>query len=62
MVQWVKLKKYCELSGETRHTVNNKLAHNIWRDGYHTKIMEDGCRWVNLLRVQEWAECSQRKC
>ena len=61
MIHWVKLKKYCELSGETRNTVNAKLANQIWREGYHTKVLEDGCRWINLSRVQEWAEHGQRK-
>ena len=55
-LQWVKLKKYCELSGDTPHAVRSRRKRGIWLDGKHCKCAPDGKLWVNLPKVEAWVE------
>ena len=45
-MNWVKLKKYCELSGDTMNAVHSKRRKGIWLDGQHCRLAPDG----NLFR------------
>ena len=56
MLQWVKLNKYYELSGETRNTVYKKRRNGLWLEGREYRIADDGVMWVNLEAVNSWAE------
>lgn len=55
-MNWVKLKKYCELKGETTDAVHGKRKTGLWIDGLQCKIAEDGNLWVDLDMVDEWVE------
>lgn len=55
-MKWVKLKRYCELSGETRDSVHAKRKAGHFVDGIHTKIADDGNLWVNVEQVEKWVE------
>jgi hypothetical protein len=52
---WVRVKRYCELSGETANTVHYRRRKKVWIDGVHTK-MQDGKLWINLVEIQKWIE------
>ena len=54
-VRWVLLKKYCELTGDTRGAVHKRRAAGIWLDGRHCQIKR-GRLWVNLPAVDRWVE------
>lgn len=54
--KWVKLKRYCELYGDTKDAVNAKRKKGIWRDGVHCRIAGDHRLWVNLEEVERWVE------
>ena len=56
MLQWVKLNKYYELSGETRNTVYKKRRNGLWLEGREYRVADDGVMWVNLEAVNSWAE------
>ncbi|CAM4388704.1 MAG: hypothetical protein LEGION0403_FIIPPAGN_02629 [Legionella sp.] len=56
MVKWVKLKKYCNDSGDTANAVHAKRKKGIWLDGIQCKIGPDGNVWVNLIEVERWVE------
>ncbi|CZP17184.1 TPA: excisionase [Legionella pneumophila] len=56
MVKWVKLKKYCQISGDTTNAVHGKRKRGMWLDGLHCKVGPDGNLWVNLEEVQKWVE------
>lgn len=51
-IEWVKLEKYIELTGDTRESVLNRRKMGKWLDGVETKIYE-GRIWVNLKKVEE---------
>ncbi|HAU2307369.1 TPA: excisionase [Legionella pneumophila] len=56
MVKWVKLKKYCQISGDTSNAVHAKRKRGMWLDGIQCKIGPDGNIWINLIEVEKWVE------
>ncbi|HDU8201785.1 excisionase [Legionella pneumophila serogroup 1] len=56
MVKWVKLKKYCEISGDTSNAVHAKRKRGMWLDGVQCKVGPDGNIWINLIEVERWVE------
>jgi hypothetical protein len=58
-VSWVKLRKYCELSGETADAVHSKRRKGMWADGIHCRIAGDGNLWINLDEVDRWVATSK---
>lgn len=55
-MKWVKVKKYCELTGETPASVKAKRRKGHFIDGIHTKVADDGNLWVNIEEAQKWVE------
>lgn len=55
-MNWVRLKKYCEMSGDTIDGVKARRKKGIWCDGVHCKIAGDGRLWINISKVDEWIE------
>lgn len=56
MMKWVKLNKYCELSGDTKDAVHAKRRKGIWLDEQQCRLGPDGNLWINLLEVEKWVE------
>ena len=56
MMKWVKLKRYCEVSGDTQSAVHAKRKKGIWIDGQHCVVAEDGNLWIDLGEVERWVE------
>ena len=57
-MKWVKLKRYCNLSGDTVDAVKHKRRAGIWVDGVHWRLAGDGRIWINVEAVEKWAETS----
>jgi hypothetical protein len=55
-MKWVKLKKYCELSGDTADAVHAKRRKGVWLDELQCRLAPDGNLWVNLGEVEKWVE------
>lgn len=53
-MNWVKLKRYCELSGDTSDAVHAKRRKGVFVDGVHCKVGPDGNLWVNIAAVEQW--------
>ncbi len=60
MMQWIKLKKYCELSGDTADAVHAKRRKGQWLDNIHCKIAPDGNLWINIIEVEKWVANGNR--
>lgn len=58
-MKWVKINKYCELSGDTPDAIYAKNRRKIWTEGVHYKKAADGCLWINLEEVDKWVEQDQ---
>jgi hypothetical protein len=55
-VSWIKLKKYCEETGDTKDAVHAKRRKGQWVDGVQCKIGPDGNLWINREAVDQWVE------
>lgn len=54
--KWIKLKKYCELTGDTPASVHARRHKGKWIDGKQTIIAPDGKLWVNTEETEKWIE------
>ena len=56
-LSWIKLSKYCEVSGETRDAVEKRLRSGKWLRGIHARQPDGSAElWINLRAVEDWAE------
>lgn len=54
-MNWVKAKKYYEITGDTHDAVHARRKRGQWVDGIHCRIVA-GSLWIDLEQVQEWIE------
>lgn len=54
-IEWVKLCKYVELTGDTKDAVHSRRKAGKWLDGNQCKIV-DGNLWINLVEAEKWVE------
>lgn len=54
-LEWVKLEKYVELSGDSLDSVQSRRRVGRWLDGNQCKIV-NGRLWINLRAAQRWVE------
>lgn len=54
-LEWVKLEKYVELSGDSIDSVQSRRRIGRWIDGNQCKIV-NGRLWINLRAAQRWVE------
>jgi len=59
-MNWVKLAKYCEMSGETKYAVYGKRRKGTYIDGIHCKLADDGKLWINVEMVEKWVQFGQK--
>ena len=59
-LKWVKLKHWCNLTGDTRDAVHARRKNGKWTDGVHCKV-RDGTLWVNTLEGQSWVESETKR-
>jgi hypothetical protein len=55
-MKWVKLKKYCQDSGDTANAVHAKRKKGVWLDGIQCRLGPDGNIWINPIEVEKWVE------
>lgn len=51
---WVRVERYCELSGEPLNTVHDRIRSGQWAACKHYKRTGPRTLWVNLEGVNEW--------
>lgn len=57
MLRWVRLNRYCELSGETADAVSARLRTGVWLRDIHARQPQGSKElWVCLEAVNEWCE------
>lgn len=50
----VRLKRYCELTGETADAVHARRKKGQWADGVHCRLGPDHRVWVDVEAAQSW--------
>jgi hypothetical protein len=58
-IKWIKVSRYCEITGDTPDAVYAKKRRRLWAEGVHFKKAPDGCLWINTEEVERWVEQSQ---
>lgn len=53
-LQWVKLKKWCEMSGDTPPAIYARISKKIWREGLHYSKTDAKTIWINTEESQKW--------
>lgn len=53
-MKWVKLEKYCELTGDTKQAVYFRRKTMVWREGVQLRKDPQNRLWVNLEEVENW--------
>jgi hypothetical protein len=57
VLHWVRLDRYCALSGDSADAVDKRVRSGIWLDGVHVRVPEGSkSRWVNMKAVNDWCE------
>lgn len=55
-MKWIKLAKYCELSGDTADAFHARRRRRVWAESVHFKKAPDGSIWINTEQVEKWVE------
>ncbi len=58
-LDWIRLAKYCELSGDTADAVHARRRKRQWTDGLHCRVGPDGNLWVKPEEVNKWVESQE---
>lgn len=53
-LHWIKLTRYCEITGDTADAVHARRRKRQWTDGVQCKVAPDGNLWVNPSEVNRW--------
>jgi len=51
---WVRLKRYCELTGEPLSTLRERASNGAWTPGLHFKNLSQRTIVVNLCEINNW--------
>lgn len=54
-IQWIKLEKYCEQTGDTQDAVYSRLREGKWLEGIHAR-KRGGAWWVHIQMFNDWVE------
>lgn len=53
-IQYVLLRRYCQLTGDTPQAVYDRRRRGQWIDGLHCRVVGARRLWINLPAVQAW--------
>lgn len=55
-IKWIKMEKFCELTGYTRKAIERKRQEGIWIEGKHWKKAPDRHIMINLEEFNQWID------
>ena len=53
-LEWIRLGRHCELSGDTPDEVHARRRKRQWLDGVQSVVGPDGNLWVSPAAVNAW--------
>ncbi len=56
VISWVKLNRFCELTGYTPDAIYAKMRKGAWAEGLHWRKAPDGHIMVNIEAYDRWVE------
>lgn len=58
-VAWIRLQKFCDLTGYTADAVYAKIRKGTWAQGLHWCKAPDGHVMINVEAYNRWVESAQ---
>lgn len=55
LVDWIPVKRYMQLYGESKAAINNRIARDLWTRGVHFNVVKGGGTWISIKGINEWA-------
>lgn len=55
-MKWIKLVKYCEVTGDTPDAFQARRRRGVWIEGLQFTKAPDGTIWINTDEVDKWVE------
>lgn len=56
LVDFIPVRKYLDLYGETKAAVDMRIARGHWRKGVEFTVPKGGGLWISLRAVNDWAK------
>lgn len=53
-IQWIRAEQYCNVSGESMYSVQERIRDSVWAAGLHYKRTGPRTLWINLQAVNKW--------
>lgn len=53
-INWIRLSKWCETTGDTEDAVHARRRAGIWLDEVHCRKAGDGRIWINTDEAMRW--------
>ena len=54
VLQWIRIERYCETTGEPHNTVLDRIRAGIWAAGKHYKRTGPRTLWINAIEADKW--------
>lgn len=58
-MRYVRIKKFCELTGWTERAVQTKIYEGIWKAGHQYRKAPDGNICIDMEGYERWVEGDQ---
>lgn len=55
-MKWVRLNKFCDMSGYTPDAVYAKMQKGVWFESAHWRKAPDGHIFINIDEFEKWVE------
>jgi hypothetical protein len=55
-INWVPLKRYCQVTGTKRSTCHMRRKSGVWQEGVHISTPAGADTHINIRAVAEWLE------
>lgn len=55
-MNWVRIKKFVDLSGYTEQAIRAKIKKGVWQMGKHWRKAPDNCILLNVKEIESWVE------
>ena len=55
-VKWIRIEKFCDMTGYSPSAVRGKISTGVWASGIHFTKAPDGHILINLEAYQSWVE------
>jgi len=57
----IKIKKFCDLTGETEAAVRHLINDGVWLDGREYTRMPNGRLWISIKGFENWINKNRKK-